>query len=374
MKKFMALFLVSGILSGFLFAQDDVQEKALPISISGWGQAAFNPLLYQKIRDQDGKAFAGIGSAWDNMLDLELYISGGIERIGFEFDISYFSGSNVNIGSNAYIWAKPFNWLKINVGRFDDNYLRGKLGDPNFSYAVMPDGVGDKNVTFNRFRVRSGAGLVLTPVDGLYAAAAVKGNIDALVRPGKEPSEGGETPTEADDVYEGIQAAIGYTISNIGLIRTQYLGGPDNKTIETAFAFTGKEGLILDLGAKIPIDNDNAYNISLRGKINAGNFSTLAYIDTGFGGDTINSSIAGLYLEPSYDFGKIILGLDFDVRIGDHTEKDDITLTNLGFGVWALKNFLENGSVQIGLAFIAPVDGNDKTMSLGIPILLEYSF
>jgi hypothetical protein len=363
MKKFLVLVLASSILTG-LFAQENADKSA--ISVSGWGQTAINPLLYYKTDGQDGTIFAGVGSAWDNLLDFELYITGGVERVGFEFDISYFSSTSVSIGNNAYVWVKPFDWLKVNAGRFDDNYLRGKLGDPNFSYAVLPYGVENKNATFNRFRVRNGAELVLTPVNGLYAAVAITGDIDALVRPS-------DTSAEAKDVYEGVQAALGYAISNIGLARAQYIGG-DKKAIEAAFAFTGKDGLILDLGTKIQVDNDNPHAISLRGKYSTGNFSTLAYIDTKLGGDALNNSILGFYIEPSYNIGKVILGLDFDLKLGEHTSKDEIELTNLGAGLWALKNFATNGSIQIGLAFIAPLEGNSQTISVGIPIILEYSF
>jgi hypothetical protein len=78
-------------------------------------------------------------------------------------------------------------------------------------------GIYDGDGIFSRFNLaQMGAILELTPIPGLYFGAAFA------------PNTG--TGLSAKDVYQGLHAAAGYEIKDIGLIRIGYIGGSTNPT------------------------------------------------------------------------------------------------------------------------------------------------
>ncbi|MDR1893393.1 MAG: hypothetical protein LBQ61_01715, partial [Spirochaetales bacterium] len=157
---------------------------------------------------------------------------------------------------------------------------------------------GAESDIFQSFDVRTGIMLTVKPIDGLSVYALVN------AVPAYENANTGAPPTSWAGpnygaskafgyVWENIQAAIAYAIPNIGLARLQYVGAHANGTtfnpttfaatinaphIGAAFAWTGLEGLTVDVGGKIylPVNeetSDNPWADPSRTKLQVGGFN-----------------------------------------------------------------------------------------------------
>jgi hypothetical protein len=199
------------------------------------------------------------------------------------------------IGIEDYLqaWWNPLPWLRVDAGRFFDDRLRGKINDLDERFNDNTVRMYDGDAIFSRFRThRYGgqAGLMVSasPVRNLFVGAllydlvpftAASSSITESALFDAHPAY----VRENADAYHRIQAAAGYTIDNVGLVRVQYLGAKpmveitrksdevldDNDQlfysymfdtfsitaprIEVAFAFTGIPGLLVDIGGKVPL-------------------------------------------------------------------------------------------------------------------------
>jgi hypothetical protein len=199
------------------------------------------------------------------------------------------NGSRIIYPSNAKVWAQPLDWLKITLGRFEEDNLRFKIGASGSGFGnyevYIRKSQHDENAVFSRFKSKGfGAHITLTPLEGLYIGAAF-GSV-TNVRSFTALSENG-----ALNILKNAQAGIGYTIPGIGLARLQWIGeypfmsyrdlsiGVDNEfqtdiqndslgpyqflerdewigraaAIQGAFQLTAIEGLNIDLGFSIPL-------------------------------------------------------------------------------------------------------------------------
>jgi hypothetical protein len=316
MKKFVIFTLIGAMAAGAVFAADGV-------SVNAWGRGVFAPLIVRGApQDGDGKvkkdnygddvkamAFTGAGATWGgNQVRVDFRIVGNAEFIGFGVNLKGEALANGDFGGNedtAYIWAKPFSndFLKIKLGLFVEDELRGKIGSANNSFDnyVLP-GASDEDHIFTRFGVGAdwnsmyqaggkkgalpeagtpdiSAGFLLSsqPIDPLFIGIAAKGGnagADAW------PSWAGSQSMTAYDAWNYFQAGLGFKIDGIGHVRAQWVGGyfgtfdadkwekielnggnytKDNPArIEAAFALTAVEGLLVDLGGKfwLPITED----------------------------------------------------------------------------------------------------------------------
>jgi hypothetical protein len=316
--------------------------------------------------------------------------------------------------------------------------------------------------------------LGLTPIEPLYIGVSVPsvvqikgGNPDSVLgryeyyeNDAYFHAENGKTiiapaglePKTAGNVahtYEKIQVGAGFTIANIGLIRAQYVGASyiygytentgwadipwqDNtkaRRIEAAFAFTGMEGLVVDVGAKIPlafktIEYTDAYSISKDGKTTpysvrvegdttyqapyqvslgagytAGALDVKGRVDAQFAGsakDDKNKTEDNLglninaHLTPSYNLGFATAGLDVGFEfLGEDTDKDGKVQpgTNaageaikkeggyrFGVGAWLRKAY-GGASIKGGLGVhLGEVHGTKEAMVISVPIIFDYSF
>ena len=189
-------------------------------------------------------------------------------------------------------WWKPLPWLRIDGGRFFDDRLRGKINDLDERMNAYTVRMYDADAIFSRFRThwtgQAGVMVSLTPpsesLANLWIGALLYG-LNPLSSAGAAGILYDAHPdyvADNSDVFRRIQAAVSYTIPDVGLARVQYFGAKqkvdikrvsdewvdDNSTIfysylfdtftitaprmEAAFAFTGVSGLILDIGGKIP--------------------------------------------------------------------------------------------------------------------------
>jgi len=438
-----------------------------------------------------GNLYVGTGSTRQFFgFEQEFSLTGSSDYIGFQFGLA-FDGEAVNIetqnkywynGLGAAIWVKPLgnDWLKVTGGTFIDETLRGKIGKINdgFEEFVLPGldfyrsdiaGTGSKDDIFQSFgqqgiAFENNLGFMLSssPIKGLFIGARVNA-------PGLWGAAVDSAGNRAEDVYRNIQVGAGYEIPGVGHARIQYLGGyagklslkrtqdyindanidypvgattPDNlingvnpsdwhsnpARMEAAFAFTGLENLLVDIGFKayFPITTSGKlqfpsqdYNLpylkSSKGfKISAAfdyslaalnvdiinNFSIKARVDTAFGAyrrlsedaENLYDSLSDKFtldarVVPSYNFGFMEIGFDFGYQMrGNEIEADgkpkepSLAESRWGIGAFVKKGF-PNGYIKAGVTYTSPKEYEDKDFKareaeklIQIPVILKYSF
>lgn len=124
--------------------------------------------------------------------------------------------------SNAKVWVKPVNWLKVTLGVFEEDYLRYKIGAVGSGFSnyelYIRGSARDENVLFHRFKSEGfGTHIALTPIENLYVGAAFGSVTNS--RSFTALSEEG-----ALNVLKNVQIGAGYTIPGIGFVRLQYIG------------------------------------------------------------------------------------------------------------------------------------------------------
>jgi hypothetical protein len=452
MKKLVTFSLLLMLLASAVFAQ-----VADGISIGAWGRGAFAPFIGVGERKVaagttdvtvDAENFVGSGVTWGNNPSYRFDVVGSSDYVGFGIGIASDGGIAGN-DTGAHVWAKPFSndWLKITLGNFNDDKLRGKIGSVNGGFEYFVLGLaGEEDAIFTRFNGAAGHGysntgflLSSAPVEGLYIGAALHAP-DLW----EYATTGAATPTGTQrllkESFKRIQIGLGYEIGNVGLVRAQFIGGETNgddalvaviggtpppssatdllvfndpARIEAAFAFTGAEGLTLDVGLKfwlpvkaeysIPsivdmtVTSNDGLGLSLGASFNSGAFGITGRVDTGFAsglkieaggqeGSYTGPFTLNFHVVPSFDLGFATVGLDLGLAMsgatkqkwpgGSEDENKDSTF-DMGFGGFIAKG-LGNGSIKAGLAYTLPrsVDSESKYHSgvFTIPVILEYSF
>jgi len=361
--------------------------------------------------------------------------------------------TSINVENFLQAWWSPLDWLRLDIGRFDDDRLRGRIGDDDMhSFTVL---MHDQDAIFNRIRARGGLMFSFSPIGGLLFTALLN-DLSPLVleghnydRPlGTEPGYRPQHhrpyfPTLSfvpwgsrfgnGDMWRNMHIAAGYTIPYIGLARVQYVGvipgspsvDPDAgeldilpeaiiaPRIEAAFAFIGVEGLVLDLGGKVPLPINESFpgitetwqapfRVSLGAQYQIGNLGIAGRVDTRFGGersvsganDEALGSLAfapkvNVHLWPSFDLGafRVILNAGFEfvgetTRTATVAEDNSVTVvvgeggTRFGMGLSVQRSFLGNFRARGGVAYRFPteVNGIQERGVLTIPLFLEYSF
>ena len=452
MKKLIAIAVVFALVAGAAFAQ-----TANGISVQAWGRGAFAPFqaagpewkdgevtdvtYWDKDKtkgDKDkGEVYAGAGTSWGGTTRVDFRINGNSDYVGFSINATAENSSLTGGDNGTNIWAKPLgsDILKLTVGTFADETLRGKIGDfdDGFSSFVLNAG-GAEDAIFTWFNVSGSPdnqGFLITsaPIDGLYLGLMIQGVL---------------YKTLAIDAWRYMQLGAGYNIANIGHARAQFIGGwsgtvdKENLTddqyahffedavhndwtmkgidkparIELAFALTAVDNLLVDLGTKIwlPLevknmkkDSSESYNKGLDLSLAATyNFSALGISALGIGArldifgmgaysrsDKDDKSESGattvIRLVPTYALAEnLSVGLNFAVAITGKGKDDggkdneDGGSSQVGFGVFVLKG-LGNGHIRAGLSYTAvPTSGKDNKANgrdmFQIPIILQYAF
>jgi hypothetical protein len=191
------------------------------------------------------------------------------------------------------VWWTPTSWLRIDAGRFLDDRLRGKINDLDERFNANTVRMYDADNIFTRYKshLTGQAGLMISiaPIQNLHIGAMLYG-FSPLSTSGAAGALYDAHPdyvADNADSWQRIQAALAYTIPNVGLVRAQYLGVKpqveirrisdevmdDNAQllysymfdtftitaprIEAAFAYTGLTGLTIDIGGKVPLPFKN---------------------------------------------------------------------------------------------------------------------
>jgi len=347
MKRLIAISVFIVLFSGAAFAQ-----LADGITLYSWGSGAFVPLrivsdtmINGKPAKNTGFSGAGAGITWGGMRPgIVFRIDGSYQYAGFSmsfeamplYDI-YKKGDSVATGDvGAHFWVRPFgnDWVKLTLGKFVDDTLRGKFGLINggFEYFTVYGNVKEEDQIFSRFsthnditksknhvsNVFADVGFMLSssPIKNLFIGVLVDGSMYA-------DDWGGPTSgVRAADMYRYIQAGVGYKIGAAN-IRAQYIGGflgtYDQKRlnallnssgdvdlmdidlymlskparIEAAVSFSGVPNLFFDLGFKawMPLEfkenvqgiDENKYSrgfdVSMAASYRASAFNIAARVD-----------------------------------------------------------------------------------------------
>ena len=443
MKKFVIFTLISAMAAGAVFAADG-------ININAWGRGVFAPLVVKGAPKTDGKvdqysdqkgktvdkkasAFVGTGATWGGgQVRVDFRIVGDSEFVGFGLNATAENNTLAGNDDAAYIYAKPFGGdiLKIKIGYFVEDELRGKIGTANNTFDNFVSGGRftnyDEDHIFMRFATSdgmghlhsnnglNGAGFLLSslPVDGLF--------IGLLATAGNPVPSG--VSTTAWDAYHFMQIGAGYQIPNIGHIRAQWIGGylgsyDDKKLektmlaggasdfdkkparIEAAFALTAVENLLVDLGGKfyLPVNikdvskSSGGIGIGLGASFRVDAFSIIFRFDGDFAAyeraweddKSLGGANLDFRLTPTYDLDAATIGLLFGLQTalagkdweGNGPDEYNAPL-QLGFGGYVQKG-LGKGSIKAGLTFTTATIIDSKANGspyFSIPIVLEYAF
>ncbi|MDR1898711.1 MAG: hypothetical protein LBQ55_01725 [Treponema sp.] len=420
MKKLIAVSIILALFASFAVAQE---EKIGEIGFSTWSQANFVPLaIYDHDDNSDtDNAWSFIGPYWGGKsvspIRVNTTITGKTDFAGFQIDLSYDGAQEVQDfdpnatvapnrsfatktirfftdSDNVKLWVKPVSVLKLTYGKMKEDDLRGKVGDFSYFAPYGYVGLGDQDQIFERFEPNNGFHLALTPVEGLYIGSSV--NLDGV----SNSSISGASVPGGDDVWQdNIQTGLGYTIANIGLVRAQYigrglytpsssaLGVKYNGRIEAAFAFTGMEGLTVDLGTKIFLwkdagDTDPLFELALGAAFASGDFDIAALIDAQFAKDETDANSFKLYLKPGYNLGAFKVGADVGFsNVGSHNLAGK-PKGAMDIGPWIEKS-VAGGALQIGVMLAIPFGDytgtgasgtKDGQLAFSIPVAATVSF
>ena len=215
----------------------------------GFNRGFFTPFAW------DGEAKADISTSWGNAPRIGASFSAASEDVGVVADVK-FDGGNVAVNDNAYIWVKPASWLKVQIGQSFDDTLRGNACFGTWDW-LRPGNILGEDLTFVRvcknpldgaWAPVEGAIVMLDPIEGLHVSAAF--NIT------------GYNAQTWENVAKKIQVQAGYTIPDVMQIKAQWIGNGDNGVINAAVALKAVEGMTLDVGAFIPVEDASKTTIA----------------------------------------------------------------------------------------------------------------
>ena len=292
MKKFLIVLLLLAVAGG-AFAQD------FTFTVQGKVDAEWLPFQYA---DYDGDGYMGAGLGRDTgdgtPMRAGLFVAAGTDNLGLKIQLRFNSNGSWGLDDNLMVWWKPVPAFELDVGKFVNDPLRGKIGD-NWLKGFTLSSYGNDDIFF-RFRSQ-GANIGSTGDTGVLALVNYEGFIAGVLFPSLKPwdrvgmdeyaSVGGLNAekertyvihTNGEDdfghVYERAQIGVGYNIPDIGLARIQFVGANSRVVdgfdiddtldpiweitlgrfqiftprLEVAFALTAVDNLTLDIGAKIP--------------------------------------------------------------------------------------------------------------------------
>ena len=377
MKKLIGTVAVAALLATAAFAE---------ISIGGWGRGLWSVFGYDgDARMTHGISWAGPIGGWGGFNPrVGITVAGNSDNVGFVFGLNA-DGGTIQGHDIAYVWAKPWDFLRVAIGQIQDDTLRvnAAFGQFNWLRGNSIAGIGE-DITFRRIGgfggytaggAFHGAEISLTPIEGLYIAAAFK----------EAEGEGSQNSvvTKFVDVLKQSQYAVGYTIADLLAIKAQYIGGSALADdyfgiINAAVDLLMIENNFISIGAFIPTDFD--YDVVVSAAYHGGfdalslNLLLAAKINDNFGLD-IGVGIG-------YDFGNS-LAIEADVRAGLNFPDGGDASGDITIGAFFTKGFA-NGVCGIGAEVAIPFGdghvgnisllGENDSVSVAIPIKVEYWF
>ena len=317
----------------------------------GFNRALFTPFAIGSA--EGSKAEMSTCVSWGGAPRVGVSFSAAGEQIGVVGDIKL-DGNQVEVNDNAYIWIKPFSWLKVQIGQSFEDSLRGSMCFGTWDWLRQWNVMTGDDLTFTRMAdvqnskgqdeatALVGAIIALTPVEGL--------NINVGLKTGKVKEKYNEEAgadygaRNAEDVLKNIQAQVGYTIPNVAQIKAQYIGMGDHGIINAAVGINAVEDMKLEVGAFIDTKEKQDIVIGAIWGMPVGPVNLNANVKFAIPTDSARKAdlIAGV--GAGFDCGNGV-GVTADVRV--HQSFDEGAKTDLGFGLYADKS-LGNGSVGVG--------------------------
>jgi hypothetical protein len=368
------------------------------VTIGAWGRII---LSVAGSDVEDSETMMDMGPNWGSDGGrIGFSVRGNADKIGFVVDVNtngatgYYTGGNIATGDQLKIWIKPIEMVTISAGRVLVDSLRGKFGQSSaagdhlwISNSYDPDtgmmvpGAGDfEDKIFARNRFSHGVVAEIVPMEGVTINAGINYETAA------------EDPTVVTGSVEAtvntVQVSAGYNIEGIGLIRAQYLGydvdAISTEDIQAAFALTMVEGLLVDIGLTIDVNdpdvgdpNDPMVALGASYQISDAISATLC-ANTKFS-DMIPIFLA---LTGTYNMGDVSLNAELAFNMIQTDLGGDVTETDTAIEIYPFARLgLGNGYCSAGVKISmsntsVDVDGVDdvSVMMWTIPIVMEYWF
>ncbi|MCL2879743.1 MAG: hypothetical protein FWF29_05805 [Treponema sp.] len=230
----------------------DAIWNAFPIKFQAYGRAVWAPLVYrgrgnmQNILndDQAGAGFGvGGGPGWEQYINaavgFRVYGSTVANNAGFDLSLraepvlsGWDSGKfNIRTSDNtAFLWAQPFNMLKVQFGAYQWDDVRGKIGGVG---DIIGGYGGAEDDIFQRLESDVfGALFLLKPplaapyaIQGLsaFASFGVSGGLNGLDLL-EDVSFAAQSTQALKNIFANPHAGIAYKNNLFGLARIQYIG------------------------------------------------------------------------------------------------------------------------------------------------------
>lgn len=352
MKKALAILMIFALVASVAVAE---------ISVGAWGRGMFAFMSDSEDTYTTNSTSWG-DPTWGAAPRIGFTLAGNSDNVGVQADINV-DGGSLNMGDNQYIWVKPMDMLKISLGNFYDDTLRGNAAFGSFDWLRPVVGAGEgEDTIFSRLGMKRGGQnfeVAIQPMDAFYAAVYLA-NVGS----------GFNSPNLAENLTKNMQIAAGYTIEGTGQIRAQFFqagtNAEDTGVVEVAFKLTMIENLYADFGFAMPLDTDvsgDYKNISAYANyaVDAAKLHFLAIYKLLEDDDSFNIA-AGV----DYDMGDGI-GINADVRYYNDiwTGGEDARIT---FMAGASKGF-SNGKIGAGVQVASMGD-----TYWAIPVKMEYWF
>ena len=234
MKKTLIAFAAAAALTTSAFAE---------ITFGAWLRALAAPVA------SDGKdTVASMGNSWGwgaRTARLDVHARSEDGNIGFEMGVFNDVGG-IAMGDDAFIWGKPVDAVKISMGKYDNNTLRGDCCYGSWNWLRPTDTwiAEDEGLLMSG---NGGTGLLaeITPVDGLYIQALIPVDTNAK---------------KVEDVYKNIQAGFAYDIDSVGKIKAQFIGKNKAKTEKVTGAWVDEKGEEAVFSKKAALAGDITYD------------------------------------------------------------------------------------------------------------------
>ena len=261
MKKLIGTAVLAALVATSAFAE---------ISLGAWLRVVAAP-----VAGDGDDIYSGMTNSWGwGARTARLNISGVSEdeKAGFSMGVYNDAAKGLQQGDDYVLWVKPWDWLKVSLGKWDYTTFRGDFCFGSWNW-IRPENwlFPDEGLTFDQLGAKSGMQLEITPVDGLVLmwnlpmGAWIKGYdkdwADLYADADADKKVGAKPWDKAYKMLENSEAAIKYTIGDIGTIKAGWGGsserdGKDYRNygnINVAFDLTAVENLYVTVGAKIGI-------------------------------------------------------------------------------------------------------------------------
>ena len=301
----------------------------------GFNRGFFTPFAW------DGEAKADISTSWGEAPRIGASFSAASEDVGVVADVKFDNGG-VAVNDNAYIWVKPASWLKVQIGQSFDDTLRGNACFGTWDW-LRPGNIHGEDLTFVRvcqnplsgaYAPVQGAIVMLDPIEGLHVSAAF--NIT------------GYNAQTWENVAKKIQVQAGYTIPDVMQIKAQWIGnGANGGVVNAAVALKAVEGMTLDVGAFIPVEDASKTTIAAFWGMGFDALSVNVNAQVKLAKDDTQTTDVAAGAGIGVDLGNG-LSCGADVRYSQDFQKDVNDDPKIAFAAWLDKG-IANGTLGVAV-------------------------